>query len=91
MAKHQTPTYTTMKLPAIKKLVETYSLEELTRAETAMENGEPIDIEVEGDDDGEQFTHILGAIDILYRVKREQKDVKVALREFFERVRNSIN
>jgi len=80
-----------MKLPAIKKLVETYTLEELTRAEIAMENGEPIDIEVEGDDDGEQFTHILGAIDILYRVKHEQKDPKVALREFFDRVRNSIN
>lgn len=80
-----------MKLPAIKKLVETYSLEELTRAEVAMENGTPVEIEVEGSDEGEQFTHILAAIDILFRVKHEQKDVKVALREFFDRVRNSIN
>jgi hypothetical protein len=80
-----------MKLPAIKKLVETYTLEELTKAEIAMENGETLEIEVEGDDEGEQFTHILGAIDILFRVKHEQKDVKTALREFFDRVRNSIN
>jgi hypothetical protein len=80
-----------MKLPAIKKLVETYTLEELTKAETAMENGEPTGIEVEGQDEGEQFTHILAAIDILYRVKNEQKDVKAALREFFDRVRNSIS
>jgi hypothetical protein len=53
--------------------------------------GEKLTIEVGGDDEGEQLTHILGAIDILYKVKHENKDPKLALREFFERVRNSIS
>jgi hypothetical protein len=79
-----------MKIAAIKKLVETYTIEELTAAEIALENGENLLIDVEGDDDGEKFTHILGAIDILFRVKNEGKETAVALREFTQRVRNSI-
>lgn len=79
-----------MKITAIKKLVETYTIEELTAAEIALENGENLLIDVEGDDDGEKFTHILGAIDILFRVKNEGKETAVALREFTQRVRNSI-
>ncbi|MES2560443.1 MAG: hypothetical protein V4590_11915 [Bacteroidota bacterium] len=80
-----------MKIAAIKKLVEQYKLAELKLAEQQLENSEPLTIEVEGDDEGEQFTHILGAIDILTRVETEQKEVNVALREFTQRVRNSIN
>jgi hypothetical protein len=80
-----------MKLPAIKKLVETYTLDECRKAEEQLLNGEHPSIFIEGDDEGEQLTHILGAIDILERVQHEGKDVKVALREFFERVRNSIS
>lgn len=80
-----------MKLPVIKQLVEIYSIEELQQAEQNLLNEEPINIEVEGDDEGEQLTHILGAIDVLERVKNENKDKSTALREFFQRVRNSIN
>ena len=80
-----------MKIAAIKKLVEQYTLEDLQLAEQQLENGESLTIDVEGDDEGEQFTHVLGAIDILTRVKTEQKEVNVALREFTQRVRNSIN
>jgi hypothetical protein len=80
-----------MKIAAIKKLLEHYALSDLKKAETLLESGEPLQIEVEGDDEGEQFTHVLGAIDILTRVEKEQKEVSVALREFTQRVRNSIN
>lgn len=80
-----------MKIAAIKKLLEHYALSDLKKAETLLESGEPLEIEVEGDDEGEQFTHVLGAIDILTRVETEQKEVSVALREFTQRVRNSIN
>ncbi len=80
-----------MKLPAIKKLVETYSLEDCTKAEQQLLDGEAPHIKIDGDDEGEQLTHILGAIDILHKVKHEQKDVRIATREFFERVRNSIS
>lgn len=80
-----------MKLPAIKKLVETYSLEQMKKAEEELLNGETPSIEIEGSDEGEQLTHILGAIDILERVANEGKELRVALREFTERVRNSIS
>jgi hypothetical protein len=78
-----------VKIAIIKKLVESYTIEQLTQAEIAMENGEPLLIDIEGDDDGEQFTHILAAIDILFRVKKEHKEVNVALREFAQRVRST--
>jgi hypothetical protein len=80
-----------MKLPVIKQLVELYTLEQLQQAEEQLLNEQPITIEVDGDDEGEQLTHILGAIDVLERVKNENKDKSTALREFFQRVRNSIS
>lgn len=80
-----------MKLPAIKKLVETYTLDECRKAEEQLLNGEQPAITIEGEDEGEQLTHILGAIDILERVQNEGKELKVAIREFTERVRNSIS
>jgi hypothetical protein len=80
-----------MKLPVIKQLVELYTLEQLQQAEEQLLNEQPITIQVDGDDEGEQLTHILGAIDVLERVKNENKDKSTALREFFQRVRNSIS
>ncbi|MES2727064.1 MAG: hypothetical protein V4643_08185 [Bacteroidota bacterium] len=80
-----------MKLPAIKQLVENYTLDQLQLAEENMMEERPAGIEVEGDDEGEQLTHILGAIDVLERVRIENKDKSTALREFFQRVRNSIS
>jgi hypothetical protein len=80
-----------MKLPVIKQLVELYTLEQLQQAEEQLLNEQPIAIQVDGDDEGEQLTHILGAIDVLERVKNENKDKSTALREFFQRVRNSIS
>lgn len=80
-----------MKLPAIKYLVENYNLAELQLAEENMLEEKPAGIEVEGDDEGEKLTHILGAIDVLERVRLENKDKSTALREFFQRVRNSIS
>ncbi|MFY7733431.1 MAG: DUF6952 family protein [Bacteroidia bacterium] len=80
-----------MKLPVIKQLVELYTLEQLQQAEEQLSNEQPIAIQVDGEDEGEQLTHILGAIDVLERVKNENKDKSTALREFFQRVRNSIS
>lgn len=80
-----------MKLPAIKQLVENYTLDQLQLAEENMMEERPAGIEVEGDDEGEKLTHILGAIDVLERVRIENKDKSTALREFFQRVRNSIS
>lgn len=80
-----------MKIPAIKKLVETYTLQECKQAEQALLEEQPLTIEIEGDDEGEKLTHVLGAIDILERMQLENKDVRTALREFMERVRTSIS
>jgi hypothetical protein len=80
-----------MKLPVIKALAENQTLENLRKAEEELLNGEALSIEVEGVDEGEQLTHILGAIDILERVEKEGVDLRTSTRTFFERVRNSIS
>jgi hypothetical protein len=80
-----------MKLPVIKDLAETKSISQLKEAEEKLINGEDLPFEVKGDDEGEQLTHILGALDILERVENEKIDLKTATRAFFERVRNSIS
>ncbi|NDC31944.1 MAG: hypothetical protein EBZ58_13665 [Bacteroidetes bacterium] len=80
-----------MKLPAIKELVEKYDIETLRAAEDAILNEQIPAIEVNGDDEGEKLTHVLGAIDVLEKVQVEGKDKSLALREFFQRVRNSIS
>jgi hypothetical protein len=80
-----------MKLPIIKSLAEGQTLESLKQAEQLILNGESLPFEVGGEDEGEQLTHISGAIDILERVKNEGIDLRTAIRGFSERVRNSIS
>lgn len=80
-----------MQLPEIKRLVETYKVEELQLAEEALMNEVPLVITVEGKDEGEQLTHILAAIDILFEMQKNGLDARTALRNYTQRVRNSIN
>lgn len=80
-----------MKIPAIKKAVETYSVEQLKAAEEAMYNEEALGIEIEGKDEGEQLTHIIAAIWIHNEMQSKACDFKDALRAYTQRVRNSIS
>lgn len=80
-----------MKLAVIKDLAENRTLAELKSLEEKLCNGETLHFEVKGDDEGEQLTHVLGAIDILERVNNEHVDLRTAIRGFSERVRNSIS
>ena len=80
-----------MKIPAIKLLVENASLQELKNAEEAICDEKPCDIEVLGDDEGEQLTHILAATYIKEQMEQEGKDFKTALREYTKKVRDSIS
>jgi len=80
-----------MKMPSIKKAVETYSVEELKKAEELLMNEEKPHIEIEGDDEGEQLTHCLAAIWIREEMDRTGMDVRNATRAYFERVRKSIS
>ncbi|WP_018476304.1 DUF6952 family protein [Pontibacter roseus] len=80
-----------MKIPAIKKLVENQSLDELMAAEAAIVDEQPLTIEVEGDDEGEQLTHVLAAVWILNHMQDTGADFKTALREYTKKVRVSIS
>ncbi len=80
-----------MQIPVIKKLSETYSLEQLQAAENALLNEIKPEIEIEGKDEGEQLTHVLAAIDILSDIKKNGTDARTALRNYTQRVRNSIS
>lgn len=80
-----------MKIPAIKKLVETYSLKELMAAEEAIVEEQQPAIEVEGDDEGEQLTHVLAAVWILNHMEDNKLDFKTSLREYTKKVRVSIS
>lgn len=79
-----------MKIPSVKKLVENYTLAEVTLAEAAILDGEKPQIEVEGEDEGEQLTHAFAAKYIL-EMMAEGMEFKLALREFTQKVRNSIS
>lgn len=80
-----------MKIPVIKRLVEEFSLEQLKNAENAIADEQVPEIEIEGEDEGEQLTHVYGAIWIKERIEKDGIDPKIALREFSARVRNSIS
>lgn len=81
-----------MKIPAIKKLVESnYTLEQLDEAEQAIINEEQSTIHVEGDDDGEQLTHIIAAKWIIENMLDTGNDFKTSLRSYTQKVRNSIS
>lgn len=80
-----------MKIPEIKKLVETYSIEDLTKAEESILEELPVAIEVGGADEGEQLTHIMAAIWILKDMDSAGNDFKTSLRTYTQKVRNSIS
>lgn len=79
-----------MKVAAIRKLL-LVELDDLRQAEEDLSEERSLQIEVEGDDEGEQLTHIFGAIWIKEQVKAGTMDEKSALRAFMQKVRNSIS
>lgn len=80
-----------MKLPVIKHLAETYTIEQLKAAEEALLNEQKPAIEIEGADEGEQLTHTIAAISILEDMAKNNLDVRNAMRNYTQRVRNSIS
>lgn len=79
-----------MKMPIIKKLVENASFEELENAELAILDEQQPEIVVEGDDEGEQLTHIMAAIWIKKEMEKENIPFPKALRTYTQKVRVSI-
>lgn len=80
-----------MKIPVIKKIVETVSLHALRQAEEDLMEEKPLAVEIEGEDEGEQLTHIYAAIYILEQIQNEGMEFKEALRAYTQKVRNSIS
>jgi hypothetical protein len=80
-----------MQVPVIKKLVETYSVEVLEGAEEAILEELQPEIKIEGEDDGEQLTHVMAAIWTLEKMENDQIPFGKAMREYTAKVRESIN
>jgi hypothetical protein len=80
-----------MKIPAIKKLVESYSIEQLQQAENELYDEQLPSIEVEGEDEGEQLTHIIAALWIKNDMSANGSDMKTSLRNYTQKVRKSID
>lgn len=80
-----------MQVSVIKQLAETHILAELRAAEDAILNEETPAIPVEGKDEGEKLTHVLAAIDIHHDMEKHGIDFRTALRNYTQRVRNSIS
>ena len=80
-----------MKIPVIKKLVETYSTAELEKAEIEIMEEQIPSIEVEGEDEGEQLTHVIAAAWIQNEMRINNLEFKDALRNYTKKVRSSID
>lgn len=81
-----------MKIPAIKQLVQDFTLEQLQQAEKDLLDGKSLSIEVQGEDDGEQLTHILAGIWIHEQQKQfPDATLNTLLRLYAEKVRKSID
>lgn len=80
-----------MKIPEIKRLIETYSLEELQKAEESLMEETSPSIEINGIDEGEQLTHAMAAIWCKKTIEVKQIPINDAVREYTLKVRKSIN
>lgn len=80
-----------MKIPEIKRLVGLHSIEELSAAEESILEGKQPAITIHGDDEGEQLTHAIAAREVLASIEDENLTPARALRNYSQRVRNSIS
>lgn len=79
-----------MNLAAVRTLVETYTNHDLQQAEAQLLEGEPLAIDVQGEDEGEQLTHILAALWVLQHMAETGDALPLAMRAYTQRVRQSI-
>ena len=80
-----------MQIAIIKQLAEVHTTTELQAAEEAIMNEQTPTIAVDGKDEGEKLTHVLAAIEIHNDMEKNKVDFRTALRNYTQRVRNSIN
>lgn len=80
-----------MKVSEIKRLVEEHDLETLKQLEDELTEEKPLSHEVNGKDEGDQLTNVLGAIWVKDQMEDNDWDLKTAIRQFSSRVRGSIS
>jgi len=80
-----------MKIPVIKRLADQHSIDELEKAEAAFYDEKQPEIEVPGEDEGEQLTHVMAALEIRREIQETGCEFNTALRNYTQRVRNSIS
>ncbi|MEX0966065.1 MAG: hypothetical protein WD077_02425 [Bacteroidia bacterium] len=80
-----------MKISVIKQLAETHEVATLKKLEDDLVEGRSMEYEVGGEDEGEQLTHILGAIWVKEQMKINGSDMRTEIRNFSGRVRGSIS
>lgn len=80
-----------MQIPVVKKIVAEYTLEQLQAAEEALLNEDRPSISIEGEDEGEQLTHVMAAIWIKNDMENNNNPLPKALRNYTEKVRKSIS
>ncbi len=80
-----------MQIPVIKDLVAKYSIDDLKKAEDDLLEEKELSIEVGGEDEGEQLTHILAAIWVIHEMDKQGIPVGKAIREYTVKVRKSIS
>ena len=80
-----------MQIPVIKKIIETYTVEDLLTAEAAILHEETLLIEIEGKDEGEKLTHILAALWCKHEMDKHGIPMMQAIRYYGVKVRTSIS
>lgn len=80
-----------MNVQIIKQIIDSYTVPQLKQAEDDLLNERPLQISIEGKDEGEQLTHILAAIFCKEVMEKEGLNLNQAVRAYSVRVRNSIN
>lgn len=80
-----------MKIPVIKQLAENHSSEDLAKAEAALLEEKQPEIIIEGEDAGEQLTHVIAALWIKREMENKGIELREALRAYSQKVRTSIN
>ena len=80
-----------MNIAVIKQVVDTYSMEQLVKAEEDILNESEPAIEIGGADEGEKLTHILAAIFCKHEMEHANININQAIRLYSQRVRGSID
>lgn len=80
-----------MNIKTIIALTDSHDVQTLTKAEAALLEGETLPIEVAGIDEGEQLTHLMAAIWCKNEMESTGCDSRTAVRQYTQKVRNSIS